>query len=60
MNDEDALIYALNRLDVPETDRHILFAAERSQAAEARDWLHLRGLTGPHAKAAAYWTRHKT
>ena len=57
MADDGALLSALDKLDVPGTDRHIFFAAERTVAAQARDWLHWRGLAGRGSKAAAYWSR---
>lgn len=57
MADESLLIQALDTLDIPETDRHILFAAERAQANIARDILRDRGLSGAEAKAASYWTK---
>ena len=57
MADNGALIHALNSFDIPDTDRHILFAAERSQATAARDILRDRRLSGAEAKAASYWTK---
>ncbi|MEQ3710424.1 MAG: siderophore-interacting protein [Tateyamaria sp.] len=57
MNDDQALLDALNQLIVPDTDRHIFFAAERNFAAQARNWLTQNKLVGPGSKAAAYWTR---
>ncbi|MEO0764505.1 MAG: siderophore-interacting protein [Pseudomonadota bacterium] len=57
MNDDQALLGSLDKLNAPDTERHIFFAAERNLAAQARNWLAQHEFAGPGSKAAAYWTR---
>lgn len=40
----------------PESDRHIFFAAEKSEAEQARKWLTERGFQKGESWVAAYWT----
>ncbi|MEM6728670.1 MAG: SIP domain-containing protein, partial [Pseudomonadota bacterium] len=58
MADPDALLWALEAASVPPAgDRHIFFAAERGQAAKAREVYRERGFASSEAKAASYWSR---
>ncbi|WP_306153159.1 siderophore-interacting protein [Roseovarius sp. MMSF_3281] len=47
---------ALASLPFPDNDRHIFFAAEKSEAEQARKWLNERGFQKGESRAAAYWT----
>ncbi|MEM9349402.1 MAG: siderophore-interacting protein [Pseudomonadota bacterium] len=57
MADRGALLWALRATDIPAGDRHIFFAAERSQAGEAREVYRELGISSADAKAASYWTQ---
>lgn len=46
---------ALYALALPERERFVFFAAERSEAFAARDWLRERGLARGEFFASAYW-----
>ncbi len=50
-------VEALKGLQIPRSDRHILFAAEKSEALAARDWLRQQGLGRGECLAATYWSR---
>lgn len=47
----------LHAMTPPDSDRHVFFAAERSEAVAARAYLATQGLTRGEFTAAAYWTR---
>ena len=57
MADTGALTFALEATQFPDTDRHIFFAAERSQASQAREIYRAKGLVSSETKAASYWTK---
>lgn len=46
---------ALKALAMPEADRHVFFAGERTEAQEARERLSGQGLTRDEFRAVAYW-----
>lgn len=49
-------IAALKGLDLPESDRYVLFAGEKSEAAQAREVLGKMGLIRGEFLAASYWS----
>ncbi|EAQ01931.1 Siderophore-interacting protein [Pseudooceanicola batsensis HTCC2597] len=49
-------VSALSDMQVPDTDRYVLVAAEKAEAAEARRILTDRGFQRGEFLAAAYWT----
>lgn len=48
---------ALRELCLPEADRFVFFASEKSEALAAREWLASQGLARGEFSAASYWTR---
>lgn len=48
---------ALRALTPPPDDRYVFFAAERSEATEARQWLTTQGFDRTTFTAAAYWAK---
>lgn len=48
---------ALSALRIPQSDRHVFFAAEKAEAQSARAALIERGLTKGEFVAAAYWAQ---
>lgn len=54
--DGETPLTALDRLQIPQTDRFVLFAAEKSEAAEAKDRLSGMGLVRGEFLAASYWS----
>lgn len=50
-------VEAIESLALPESDRHVFFAAEKTQAQAARTALLERGLAKNEFIAATYWTR---
>ncbi|KJS43991.1 MAG: hypothetical protein VR71_08180 [Roseovarius sp. BRH_c41] len=48
---------ALRALAPPPDDRHVFFAAERTEATEARLWLTSQGFDRSSFTAAGYWTK---
>jgi ferric-chelate reductase (NADPH) len=52
-----SLIDALRELDIPDKDRFVWFAGERSEVNEAREILLARGLQKAEIRAASYWSR---
>lgn len=53
---EETPLDAVKALRLPDTDRRIFFAAERSEATAVRNHLSQAGLQKGTFKAAAYWT----
>jgi len=53
----ETLLDALDRLDLPETDRLVWFAGEKSEAAAARERMTALGLNKHECRATAYWIR---
>jgi len=51
------LIDALRELIIPDQDRFVWFASERSEVNQAREMLLARGLHKSEIRAASYWTR---
>lgn len=51
------LIHALRDLVIPDEDRFVWFASERSEVNQAREMLLARGLQKSEIRAASYWTR---
>lgn len=54
---DETLLDALKGLEIPDRDRFVWFAGERSEVAEARDILLARGFDKSEMRAASYWTR---
>ncbi|MEO9338881.1 siderophore-interacting protein [Mesorhizobium sp. SB112] len=52
-----SLLDELQTLDIPDGDRFIWIASERSEVNEARDILIARGLQKAEVRAASYWAR---
>lgn len=50
-------LQAMQSVAIPESDRHVLFAGEKSEALAARAWLQEQGLTRGEFLAATYWIR---
>ncbi len=53
----DSPLATLRALPVPQTDRYVFFAGERSDAVLARAWLPAQGLARGEYVSAAYWSR---
>ena len=51
------LIDALRELTIPDQERFVWFASERSEVTQAREMLLARGLHKSEIRAASYWTR---
>lgn len=51
------LIHELKRLQIPDNDRLVWFAGERSEVNQAREILGSLGLRKDEIRAASYWTR---
>jgi len=52
----DTPVAALDRLELPTDNRYVLFAAEKSEAAAAKDVLANKGLVRGEFLAASYWS----
>lgn len=55
--ERQTLLDAVAELDIPETDRFVWFAAERSESNAARRILLERGLDKSEMRTASYWSR---
>jgi NADPH-dependent ferric siderophore reductase len=51
------LVHELKRLKIPDNDRLVWFAGERSEVNQAREVLVSLGLRKDEIRAASYWTR---
>ncbi|WP_460273320.1 siderophore-interacting protein [Celeribacter sp. ULVN23_4] len=58
-SDGETPLEALDKLPIPETDRYVFFAAEKTEAIAARTALVERGLDKSESIAATYWTAMK-
>ncbi|WP_407492782.1 siderophore-interacting protein [Pseudooceanicola sp. MF1-13] len=53
---DETPVDAVNRLNLPDSDRYVLFAAEKSEAAAAKEALTAKGLVRGEFLAASYWS----
>lgn len=53
---EETPLSALEALQIPQTDRFVFLAGERSEQRAARTWMSEQGLNRTESRAAAYWT----
>lgn len=55
--DNRSIESAIDKLTIPQDDRFLFFAGERSQAAVIRQLFKEKGLESSECKSASYWTR---